>query len=1681
MCVIIWLCFVVSTFAVDLTPAITAGDIDIAQCAAFEGKRLIAAPSAITVESLLGLRRVDGKLPDWSTGKVAGLDRHFRIAFTHPVAIGTICTDYTGGRSAETMFQYGAGTSVAYLKAGAAYPGDVSDTEQWVVLPPGAVKTLPAGITTRALRFSDRRVQLPWANLEWGAESSAMGTAVLLKDRFYNTLIRGNSKVIKGASSDSWCGYWPEPITIDGMVSISRAAVPVRVETLKIECTEHPTLAPPLQWSKMADVAAAGVGPVMWVNPDVKPTRGIKLTPLQNNVTNNFMQVIPLTALAANEDAPKSISPAPFNFSYQMPMDGFAAIDINDKKTGKHVRRLVAEVARMKGDIKESWDLKDNSGRYVAPGDYTWSGITRPQIRLTYEGTVNNSGNPPWYAPVTGGGGWMSDHCTPVSVRSLGDKVFLGTYGAEYGQSIIATDLDGNKIWAGHLGADRMVADNRFLYTVTPSGVVRVDPQNGYSSRKLIGFSYTRDLPAGENYYGNFNTDGGSAAVFGDRLFVSYNAPSLPWIQSSFPDNAIDFERSVPRLKPRPKVIHEAAYDDRMKFFSVFMTGSVPSADVAEFGPSPKAGPLSGTLTTIFNRPVPVGSVFVEDGAIKVYALKPNVKLDAIGLSDPNSEEPTDEDDNFDPLDEEQWVPLVNLSKPGKPGLAVASPGILTRTLRFKTNTLRYCTVLSRRYKDIAPDAERICSEGAINKGGRWSVSRPATNPITDGNAPKYALVWKDEVSLRGAALIGTTRYGSVAVDYWVGTKDDDPAKSLDDDKSWKYAGTVVSRDSSLNCPQTPMAMNVDFGDNRLTRAIRIRATVPSGALVLGRPVITGNHDAYVADVIAYSYTPGQDPELPPALNERITEVKLPGADDNKSAATITQHVPVKKPTFMTFDKTGNLYVVSDRQVICFADGKLTADPKVVITRDQLQTPRSLAFDADGLLYVIDAGPCVVKVFNVTIGKLERTIGTPGGYKLGPYDPTRFDNPVDLTIDSAGKLWVTDEFNQPKRITRWSRDGKLEKTFMGPTYYGGGGKIDSGNHSVVNYLGMKFVMDYKTRQWKLESRTNRPEDSAFADRVIYHDGHRYLVGDECMSGFADPGGIAVIYEERDGIAVPLAAAGNLSRWSQAAKIPELRSEFKTLDKTKFGFVWSDANNDAIPQRSEVQITEKHPLKFVTLVGDDLSFLFRGQPGARIRPVSYSANGIPNYDMKSLEILTDLTGPASVTTLDGRIFDTGSRMLDKDGKTTLWSYPDNYASVQTSANAPGGFANRPAGVLVGELRMMGHFTIGGEELYVTNGNHGDWYAFTRDGLLAATIFGGPSGYGRRWWSMPECEPGKTDLTDLRLTVEDFYGSIAKCEDDKVYAVAGKNHNSIVRVDGLDKMQRIAGAFTVPTDAIQKSKEWEVQTAKAQLARMEPKIARFAEIDVKMNIDGGLDDWPDTAFVTIDEVKNEQGKVTQGWYGAVAWDNDNLYIAGKGSDDSPLKNSADDLTRVFQYGDGMDVMIGMDAKADPQRVHPVAGDFRLVISRVKGKPVIVLYRPVVPGTAEDKTTIFTSPVGKEIIDVVKVITDAEVKISDIASFNSSEWNIEVAIPWKSLGVDPPTTDQKLRGDFGVLISDQGGTATVVRKYWANKSQIILGDLPSEARITPALWGELRCIIPGKEMKFGGPDAGMGADDL
>jgi hypothetical protein len=663
---------------------------------------------------------------------------------------------------------------------------------------------------------------------------------------------------------------------------------------------------------------------------------------------------------------------------------------------------------------------------------------------------------------------------------------------------------------------------------------------------------------------------------------------------------------------------------------------------------------------------------------------------------------------------------------------------------------------------------------------------------------------------------------------------------------------------------------------------------------------------------------------------------------------------------------------------------------------------------------------------------------------------------------------VADNSWQPKRVERINRDGKVEKWFLGPTQYGGGGWLDPNDRSVINYSGMKFVFDWTARTWTLDSimyRSGAKESSGGSapDRPVYLNGRRYLVGPDVGMG------VATICEERDRIAVPMAATGPLESWADIDIRPDLSAKFGKLMREAYSFLWWDKNADGTPQVDEVQIVEKR--LGTAFVGEDLSINYENQ---RLR-ATIQPNGIPAYDLAKLEKAP--FSRAGWVTADGRMFTMGTTnaLFAPDGTTSLWTYPN-------PNNTHGGFyssgfgGQRPAGVLTQEHVPIGHFTMGDEEYFVTNSDPGDWFCYTKDGLLAGCLLGGPIGYGLRSWSMPEWDAGKVDLTDMRPGQEHYHGCVVKSSDDKLYAVAGHHHISMVRIDGLEQAKRLEGTCTVTSESIQKQQEWEVLKAMHQRVREEPKVMNMPYIMATLGIDGMLDDWPDKLFVTMKD--HWQSSLIRTEYiidaqFALAYDSEKLYVAAWNSSARPFKNTAKEPALLFKNGDAVDVTLGLDPNADPKRTTAGAGDMRILISMVNGKPTVVLYRPVDPDAPKDKNWRFQSPVGETRMDLVTRIPDAEVAVQLKTTQTSSAWVLEAAIPWEVLGYPAPGIDEHIRGDVGILQGDQNGMSTINRIYWSGKSQTVICDIPSEARLLPSLWGELICIDKPKEMKFGPDD--------
>jgi len=84
---------------------------------------------------------------------------------------------------------------------------------------------------------------------------------------------------------------------------------------------------------------------------------------------------------------------------------------------------------------------------------------------------------------------------------------------------------------------------------------------------------------------------------------------------------------------------------------------------------------------------------------------------------------------------------------------------------------------------------------------------------------------------------------------------------------------------------------------------------------------------------------------------------------------------------------------------------------------------------------------------------------------------------------------------------------------------------------------------------------------------------------------------------------------------------------------------------------------------------------------------------------------------------------------------------------------------------------------------------------------------------------------------------------------------------------------------------------------------------------------------------------------------------------------------------------------------------------------------------------------------------------------SAIGASAGDFEFSIPLRLLGLNPvPGTE--LRGDIGLLRGD--GIQTKQRVYWSNKATGLVSDIPSEAELTPDLWGRIRFVLNSETHK-------------
>lgn len=791
----------------------------------------------------------------------------------------------------------------------------------------------------------------------------------------------------------------------------------------------------------------------------------------------------------------------------------------------------------------------------------------------------------------------------------------------------------------------------------------------------------------------------------------------------------------------------------------------------------------------------------------------------------------------------------------------------------------------------------------------------------------------------------------------------------------------------------------------------------------------------------------------------------------------IVSRIALQNPRGLGFDSQGRLLALSGRRLVRFA--MLSSQPETIVAQG-LDDPRQVAVDAQGNLLISDRGAShQVKVFSPQ-GQPVGVLGKPGEPVVGPYDPLHLNNPSGIGVDSQGRVWVAEADNYPRRVSLWSADGQLLRAFYGPTEYGGGGVLDPQDCTRFYYKGLEFQLDWQAGTDRLVRVFSRPDpllDAHYGhyspDTPLYpasRPGQRYFTS--CYTHTPTHGDdVAFVWQDGEQQARLIAAVGNAHSW-KALREEEFHSRWPQGSKPEDDnprpegmatFAWTDADGDGRPVPSEVQFASRRS-RGVTVM-NDLSFVISQFGDRNVRfEAALDAAGAPHYDLAQPEDL----GPAggvppssggnqSLAAADGWTITTNApppfSAYGLGGKfrgEPRWSYPSPWPGLHASHEAA--VPDRP-GMVVGHTRLLGGWVHGpAGKMFCINGNMGNMYLLTADGMFVGTLFHDIR--LRPNWAAPVATRNM-DVTDVSLHDENFWPSITQTADGQIFLVDG-GRTSLVRVDGLDTLRRLPDTTVSVTAAdLQRAREW---FEKAEARRQQQRGSGILNVPVRAaapQVDGRLDDWPattDWAFIDRRGTKANFNSDSRPYEvsAGVALTGRHLFAVWRTTEKDLLTNSGETANALFKHGGCLDLMLGTDAAAAPDRAAAVPGDQRLLVTRVRGETRALLYRAKVPGAAEPVD--FSSPWRSIRMDAVDDVSQHVSLATDDAG------NYEISIPLGVLRWDPQP-GETYRADIGVLRGTNGQTTQ--RVYWANKATAITADVPSEAELTPRLWGKWQVV--------------------
>ena len=731
-----------------------------------------------------------------------------------------------------------------------------------------------------------------------------------------------------------------------------------------------------------------------------------------------------------------------------------------------------------------------------------------------------------------------------------------------------------------------------------------------------------------------------------------------------------------------------------------------------------------------------------------------------------------------------------------------------------------------------------------------------------------------------------------------------------------------------------------------------------------------------------------------------------------------------------------------------------------------------LATDSKGNVYLSVRGTEQnVKVFAPN-GQLVREIGKRGGRPLlGKFDPNGMREPAGIAVDSKNRLWVIEETMNPKRTSVWNtQTGALVRDLSGTTTYAGAGSLNPFDPTMGFADGTVYRLNWKTGTsepaYSLALRSaNGPnaDHMELPQAMLFPPAVHYL-----GSRVVRRGGKTYVFttgSARSSREIHCTVFDG-NTWRSAMHIGTVRSDDKTKEFAKYqnpvfagkngqAYLWLDGNGDGMVQAGEFQFfraqhngkaVDFHSFYWGQLPSTDgtLIYMLKDQQALWKLPMNADANG-PLYKLGDAQIVPfeqpvegnnegQLIGGS-----EGRVYLNQQPItaIDAQGRT-LGTYPSNFTSVHGSHKA----TSAKPGYIIGPSSFLGTVQIPNVgEVFTLNGNLGENYLFTQDGMYIQTLFKDTRGY----FDVPNRAVKGMPMDATTAGGESFGGNFVRAVNGKTYLTLGTTEAKVMEISGLESIRRLDGTFRYTPDQYAQA-QTDLRNRVAQNnAPREYAIPRNA---APVTVDGNATDWPELLDDNAQIIEIREDENTRYARVALRYDDQNLYAGYRVfGTRNQLKNAGQDARLMFKSGDAVDLMIG------PNQSPTGAGNSRLILTRQAGQPLAMLNQKVAPGAPASQAFDFSSP--WRTIRFDRVVEAPEVRMAS-GPIEGGTF-VEAIIPWKTLGIVPQAGLQ-LKGDLGVLRGDAGGTQTIARQYWSNKATGLVNDVPGEADLTPELWGTL-----------------------